>query len=72
VFLRRFAVLPDQGARTSLFAAASPVVRADPEAYRGAYIVPYGKVEKLNIHARNPQLAEDLWKVSEIALADFR
>jgi hypothetical protein len=65
-----FAMFPDQGARNSLFAAASPVVRANPETYKGVYVVPYGKVEELNANVRNPQLAKDLWESSEIALAD--
>lgn len=70
--LRLFTVTPDQGARTSLFAAASPTVRANPGAHKGAYVVPYGKVEQPNANARNSQLAKDLWESSEVALAEFK
>lgn len=66
--LRAFTIVVDQGAWTGLFAAASPIVRADPEKYKGAYLVPFGKIEQASADARNPQLAKDLWESSEKAL----
>jgi len=63
---------PERGADTSVFAAVSPVVRANPEKYKGAYLVPVGKLKTLNAHARNPQLAKDLWETSEKQLASLQ
>jgi len=70
--LRLFTLPPDQGAWTSLFAAASPAVRSNVEIYKGAYVVPYSKPVEPNANAGNPQLAKDLWESSEAALASFK
>ena len=67
-----FLMPPERGADTSVFAAVSPVVRANPEKYKGAYLVPVGKLKTLNAHARNPQLAKDLWETSEKQLASLQ
>lgn len=55
---------PAQGAHTPLFAAASRTVRTD-KAYAGAYLVPYGKMEKIVGDAASAQLAENLWESSD-------
>ena len=56
----------DQGAYNSAFAAASPLVRANPEAYKGKYIEhDYGKVVLPSKKARDPGFAADLWAVTE-------
>jgi hypothetical protein len=56
----------DQGGYNSAFAAASPLVRANPEAYKGKYIEgDYGKVVKPSKKARDIGLAADLWAVTE-------
>lgn len=61
-------VEPDEGAWTSIFAAASPEVRKDAQRYHGSYLVPVGQASKASRQAEDPQLAEDLWRVSEEAL----
>jgi hypothetical protein len=71
-FMRIFFVPPDRGADTSVFAAVSPVVSANVEKYKGAYLVPYGKIAKPNAYARDPQLAKDLWETSEKQLASLK
>jgi hypothetical protein len=56
----------DQGAYNSAFAAASPLVRANPDGYKGKYIEgDYGKVLLSSKKARDPGLAADLWTVTE-------
>ena len=67
--LRAVTVDAERGADTSLFAAASPQVRASPEKYKGAYLVPMGKVKQPAKDALVPKNAEDLWRVSEEQLA---
>lgn len=69
--LRIFTIPAENGAYTSLFAAASPAVRVEPEKYKGAYLVP-GKIGKPSANAQNPQLAKDLWESSEKALAEIK
>jgi len=54
-----------KGAATTLFAAASPKVRADPATYKGAFLMPYEKVKVAGGLAQNKQLAADLWALSE-------
>lgn len=70
--LRLGCVEPLEGAYTSAFAAASPLVDADPGEYKGKYLVPVGRVEKPNANGQNAQLAKDLWDSSEKALAAFQ
>ncbi|KZP08212.1 NAD-binding protein [Athelia psychrophila] len=53
----------------SAFAAASPEVRKHAAEYKGAYLVPVGKISQPTADARNPQLALDLWATSEKQLA---
>jgi hypothetical protein len=60
---------PDEGAYTSIIAAASPDVRKRPDAYKGTYLEPVGKIYKLGKTARNPQLGPELWKTTEDFLA---
>jgi hypothetical protein len=50
----------------SAFAAASPLVRAHPEAYKGKYIEGYyGKVVLPSKKAQDPGVTADLWAVTE-------
>ncbi|KAG9124987.1 hypothetical protein FRC07_009458 [Ceratobasidium sp. 392] len=55
---------PD-GARTSVFAAANPLVRAEPEKYKGKYLTPFGKVTRPSKIAQDIHLARQLWDLSE-------
>ena len=56
---------PDRGAFTSLIAAASPAVRADPQKYKGAYLQPVGELVEPSDQAKDPKLAEELWRTTE-------
>lgn len=63
--LHAFTISAERGADTSVFAAASPLVRASPENYKGMYLVPVGKVQTPSKNAMDPQHAKDLWEMSE-------
>ncbi|KAJ7612418.1 NAD(P)-binding protein [Mycena rosella] len=55
---------PDEGASTSLFAAASPLVRADPDKYRGQYLMPVGTLTS-SASTRDAEMAVRLWSNTE-------
>lgn len=55
----------EQGAYTSLFAAADPVVWREKSKYGGAYLVPYGVIAEVSEDAKNADLAKELWATSE-------
>jgi hypothetical protein len=59
---------PLEGAMTSLFAAAHPVVWGEKERYKGRYLMPFGVVESPSEDARDLRLAEELWRTSEVAV----
>lgn len=63
-----FAGIAD-GAYTSVFAAANPVVRAKPDAYKGKYLVPFGRVTAPAPLAHDGELAKQLWTLSEKVVA---
>lgn len=65
-----FSATPLQGAFTSLFAATSEEVAAAREKYKGAFLVPYGKLLKLTKEATDPVLAKTLWETSEGVVRD--
>ncbi|KAF8150191.1 hypothetical protein B0H34DRAFT_679082 [Crassisporium funariophilum] len=56
---------PDEGAFTSVFAAASPLVHESPEKYKGAYLVPVGKIVQTAENARKVDLQDELWETTE-------
>ncbi|KAF8150190.1 hypothetical protein B0H34DRAFT_732947 [Crassisporium funariophilum] len=56
---------PDEGALTSVFAAASPLVNETPEKYKGAYLVPVGKITQAAENARKVHLQDELWETTE-------
>ncbi|EMD32270.1 hypothetical protein CERSUDRAFT_99662 [Gelatoporia subvermispora B] len=60
-----------KGSYTAVFAAAAPAVRADPDAYMGAYLVPVAKIAKPSADARNAALAAELWETTERILVDI-
>ncbi|KDQ62504.1 hypothetical protein JAAARDRAFT_30409 [Jaapia argillacea MUCL 33604] len=64
-------VSPEQGSYTSLFTAASPVVRARSEEFKGAYITPVGKITKPSASAQSDELAAELWETTENLLKDL-
>ncbi|KAG8907650.1 hypothetical protein FRB99_003112 [Tulasnella sp. 403] len=55
----------EEGAYTSVFAAASPVVKANREKFQGAYLRPFDRISEPSKYARNKDLAEGLWRCSE-------
>jgi len=55
---------PDDGASTSLFAAASPIVRAEPEKYGGQYMLPVGVLTS-SFATRDTEMAGKLWDTTE-------
>ncbi|KAF9235463.1 NAD(P)-binding protein [Melanogaster broomeanus] len=63
-------VNPDVGAYTSVIAAASPEVVQNPDRYRGAYLVPVGKLEQASDTARDEGLAKEMWETIEGFLAE--
>ncbi|KAG9046982.1 hypothetical protein FS837_003272 [Tulasnella sp. UAMH 9824] len=65
LFLATFGLTPLQGAYTTLFAATSPKIKAEPEKYRGSYVQPFNRLAEVSAYAKDKQLAEDLWACSE-------
>ncbi|KAL0958395.1 hypothetical protein HGRIS_000536 [Hohenbuehelia grisea] len=56
---------PEEGAFTTLFAAASPQVASDKEQYKGQYLEPIGKLSKPSKLAEDPKLADELWTTTQ-------
>ena len=65
-----FFTSPEKGAYSTVFAAASPAVREDPK-YKGAYIVPPGKLGSVYAPCDNPELGKELYETTEKILADI-
>lgn len=65
LFLATLGLTPLQGAYTTLFAATSPNIKAEPEKYRGSYVQPFNRLAEVSAYAKDKQLAEDLWACSE-------
>ncbi|KAH7060551.1 short-chain dehydrogenase [Macrophomina phaseolina] len=64
----RGALDPFDGAATTLFAAAMPVVERERGTYGGAYLVPFGEVGEASVDAEDQRLADELWEASEAVL----
>lgn len=62
---------PEKGAYSTTFAAVAPAVRTDPDTYRGAYIVPPGKVAPAGKEVQTAELAKDLWETTERLMEDI-
>ena len=63
-----FCDTPEVGAYTSCFAAASPLIRQNPEKYKGAYLFPVGVFTEQGANAKKADLALDLWETTESIL----
>ncbi|KAG5653741.1 hypothetical protein H0H81_010998 [Sphagnurus paluster] len=63
--------VPEVGAYTSCFTAASPQVRANPEKFKGAFVEPVGVVTEPSENAKNDALARELWETTEAILKDL-
>ncbi|KAF7977327.1 hypothetical protein HWV62_4103 [Athelia sp. TMB] len=59
----------ERGGDPSVFAAAAPAVRARADEFRGAYLLPVGKIALPSKDARDERLAGELWATSEKQLA---
>ncbi|KDQ54353.1 hypothetical protein JAAARDRAFT_209454 [Jaapia argillacea MUCL 33604] len=59
---------PSEGAYNSVFAAVSPVVRSKPAEFRGAYLMPVGKISNPSKLAQSDELAKELWDTTERVL----
>ncbi|KAG6907738.1 hypothetical protein DXG01_007538 [Tephrocybe rancida] len=62
--------IPEVGAYTSCFAAASPAIRANPEKYKGAFLEPVGIITEPSENAKDDKLAKELWETTESILAN--
>ncbi|CCM06670.1 uncharacterized protein FIBRA_08955 [Fibroporia radiculosa] len=62
---------PSRGAYVPVFAAVAPVVRAESQKYRGAYIKPPGQLGSCSKRGRDPELAKELWDTTEKVLSDI-
>ncbi|KAI9059034.1 NAD-P-binding protein, partial [Trametes sanguinea] len=58
-------VTPTKGAHGPVFAAASPVPRAQRDAYRGAYLKPPGRLARSNPVAEREDLRRELWETTD-------
>ncbi|TDL29008.1 NAD-P-binding protein [Rickenella mellea] len=56
---------PTQGAYTVTFAAASSKVRTEATIYKGAFLMPMGKMGKKTKMAEDAELGKELWTTSE-------
>ena len=71
-----FFYAPPEGAHSTVFAAASPAVRADREEFKGAYVV-HSKAHGGEVAAplapqgANTELAGELWKTREELVKDM-
>lgn len=65
IFFRWFFYGTDEGSYTSCFAAASPLVKQDPDKYRGKYLEPFGVITETGENAKRVELGEELWETTE-------
>ncbi|KII91225.1 hypothetical protein PLICRDRAFT_37946 [Plicaturopsis crispa FD-325 SS-3] len=64
-------VSPHEGAYTSVIAAAFPDVRAQPDVYKGAFLMPIGRVSAPPVATRSNELATELWESTDMILKDL-
>lgn len=72
IFLKTFLKTPDEGAFTSVIAAASADIKSKPEKYKGAYLEPNGVIATPSKSATNAEWASELWETTENILAEAR
>ncbi|PPQ73000.1 hypothetical protein CVT24_001434 [Panaeolus cyanescens] len=66
-----FAKRPEEGSFTTLFAAASPKVKAEAEKYKATFLMPVGVISNPSPHVLKHDMQEDLWATTEKYLADI-
>lgn len=59
---------PDVGSYTTLFAAASPLIKEQPEIFKGAYLRPVAQLGKASDNAEREDLGTELWETTEKVL----
>lgn len=70
--MEHFLTGASEGAYASSFAAASPIVKAERDKYKGAYLDPPGKIVPPPApEAESTELAEELWATTETILQSF-
>ncbi|KAI0717571.1 NAD-P-binding protein [Cerioporus squamosus] len=62
---------PAQGARSTVFSAASPIPRAQPNNYRGAFLGSSCKVAKPSKTVQKTELRQELWDTTEKILREI-
>ncbi|KAF8985345.1 hypothetical protein BDQ17DRAFT_1495390, partial [Cyathus striatus] len=62
----------ETGAMTSVFAAVSPEVKEEREAYKGAYLVPVAKIANPSKYAIDERLAKELWETTESVVSELK
>jgi len=60
-----FALTPDKGAYNSCFAAASPLVRKSVDQYKGAYLMPVGRIVEPAANGKDVGMQDALWETTE-------
>lgn len=71
ILMAIFFAPPEVGAYGPCFAAASPKIRNNPEKYKGAYQTPVGVLTEPGQNAQRDDLAQALWKTTELILKDL-
>ena len=63
---------PTAGAYTSVFAAASPIVKAERDKYKGGFLWPVGKLgDPPAPQIESKELAEEVWATTETLLKQW-
>ncbi|KAI8986748.1 NAD-P-binding protein [Trametes punicea] len=71
-YVRHFFDSPSDGAYSTVFAAASPVVKAEREKYKGAFLGPRSQIVTPPLpQAESKDLAKELWETTEAILKTF-
>ncbi|KAF2500868.1 NAD(P)-binding protein [Lophium mytilinum] len=69
--MSRLTASPAQGALTELYVAAAPEVKREAAKYKGKYFNLKAGLETPSALAQDPQVAKNLWELSEEALESF-
>ena len=69
--LSMYAISPEDGASTTLFAATSATIREQCDRYLGSYLNPGGVLKKSSDLSLNKLKAEELWALSERVIGEI-
>lgn len=59
------------GVGTSCIAVGAPYIRKEANKFKGAYVVPYGKVREPSKQSQDDGLARELWETTEDFLKEW-